>query len=388
MPTLSPSQAAAIASGVYQLVDDGVSAIRQLGLPLGCEGLFKVDDNSSFQGRSGALFFKPLSRFGYIAEGEGAHQGEVLLATRGTAGLADGITDFCFAMQRGPSGLGVHVGFHETWKSFVADIQAFMRGRNPSIIHCVGHSLGGALAALNADYLSSIGAGQVKLYTFGSPRVGSFSFAQALTQRMGAHNIFRVSHSSDVVPMTPLFPFQHLPHHLPGLSITNGDRWRLSANAHFMNESYRPGVKGHTWEDLARARAEVNTSAKIRAWLEQSSFGASGFAMGSTRLLGMISDALVWVLTQAQEILTAGVGVIAFATATVLDQLAFLLSRAAALSATIGGYVKTLIAAIFRFLGRTALTGVSLTTAFLRWCLDLLFTSLRAVAVRALSFVS
>jgi triacylglycerol lipase len=42
---------------------------------------------------------------------------------------------------------------------------------------------------------------------------------------------------------------------------------------------------------------------------------------------------------------------------------------------------------IFRFLGRKAVEGAQVTTAFLRWLLELLFTSLRAAAHRALSIL-
>ena len=115
MPTLTPTQAAEIAMGVYQLRTQTVSAMRESGRNqlLGSEGLFRVDDQSTFSGRSGMLLWKPLSGFGYIAEGEGAFQGEVLVATRGTAIAADWATDAAMSMQRGPSGHPVHGGFNQ-----------------------------------------------------------------------------------------------------------------------------------------------------------------------------------------------------------------------------------------------------------------------------------
>jgi len=42
---------------------------------------------------------------------------------------------------------------------------------------------------------------------------------------------------------------------------------------------------------------------------------------------------------------------------------------------------------IFRFLGRTAGAATQVTTAFLRYVLDLLFTSLRSAAQRALALI-
>lgn len=387
MPTLNPMQAAAIARGVYRLRVNTVEALRARGEPVGCENMFHLGDESMFAGRSGVLAWKKLTRFGYVADGVGPYQGDVLVATRGTDILADWATDANIGVQRGPSGHLVHAGFNDTWKSYADDLRAFLRGRNPSTIHCVGHSLGGALATLNADYLSSVGAGQVKLYTFGSPRTGTLAFSQDLTQRVGAHNVYRVSHSSDPVPMVPIFPFQHLPHSQRGLSISNGNRWLLSFNAHKMQDSYVAGVVGHTWDSLARATADARVDFNIEGWLGQTSLGGSGVAMGSARLLDMIGRALTWVLARAKDILLAGAGTTLAVGVTVLDQMAWLLSRAAAACESIAGHVKTLIGAVFRFLGRTLQKGFSLTAAFLRWCLDLLFTSLRSVALRALSLV-
>ncbi len=76
----------------------------------------------------------------------------MLIATRGTDMRADWITDANIGMQIGPSHHIVHAGFNTTWKGFVEDLRAFFRHNNPSRIHCVGHSLGGALATLNADF--------------------------------------------------------------------------------------------------------------------------------------------------------------------------------------------------------------------------------------------
>jgi hypothetical protein len=46
--------------------------------------------------------------------------------------------------------------------------------------------------------------------------------------------------------------------------------------------------------------------------------------------------------------------------------------------------VKTLVGAIFRFLGRTANKAADLTTAFLRWVLGLLFHTLSIMGAQAL----
>jgi len=387
MSTLTPTQAAVLARGVYKLRENSVSDMRERGQTLGCEGMFTVDDGSRFQGKSGALAWKRLSGFGYMAAGEGAHQGEVLLVTRGTAMGADWVTNLNIGMQSGPSGHFVHAGFNETWKSFSTEIRGFLQGRNPSTIHCVGHSLGGALATLNADLLSSIGAGQVKLYTFGCPRTGVIPFSRALTRRVGSANIHRVFHHSDPVPMIPIFPFQHLPTDTAGLGITSADAGLISVAAHNMEGSYIPGVEGLSWQDLAAAQGNPNTDQQTQSWLEQAAAGRGNILMGSAKALGMIGRALRWVLKQAGKLLVGVFGTVLTVGASLVDQLAWLLGKAADLSKELGGHVKTLVMAIMKFLGKSVKAIAEASVAFLRWVLELLFSTLRNTAERALQFI-
>lgn len=384
MSTLTPMQAAAMARGVYFLLDKSVSEARDRGLSLGCEGMFQVGDDSRFCGRTGGLVAcKKLSGFGYIAAGEGTHQNEVLIATRGTKSGFDWLTNFNVGLQRGPGGQLVHAGFNETWKSFSADVAGFLRGRNPSVIHCVGHSLGGALATLNADYLSSIRAAEVKLYTFGSPRTGDLFFARSLSRRVTEQNMYRVHHRSDPVPKIPLFPFHHVPAEAPGYELTAGPAGLININAHFMVDSYIPGVADLGWEALGR-RGDAG-EAELQAWLEQAGSGGGNILMGSAGVLRMIGSALVWILGKVASI---AVGTVVTAGMTALDQLAWILSRGAQLSVEVSSYIALTIAAIFRFLGRTMVAGASMTMTFIRWVLGLLYDALAAVARRALALVS
>ncbi|WP_350643813.1 hypothetical protein, partial [Psychrobacter sp. HY3-MNA-CIBAN-0198] len=48
-------------------------------------------------------------------------------------------------------------------------------------VHCVGHSLGGAVASLVADWAKRRFSSDVKLYTFGAPKVGLTNFALSTT---------------------------------------------------------------------------------------------------------------------------------------------------------------------------------------------------------------
>ena len=387
MIPLSPQEAAAIARGVYRLLDDSVSEMRERGQTLGCEGSFHVDDKSRFQGQSGALVWKRLSGFGYIAAGEGRRQGEIMVATRGTAIGLDWLTNLNIGFVLGPGGHPVHAGFHTTWRSFSDELRAFMRLRNPSHFHCVGHSLGGALANLNADYFSSTGAGGVSLYTFGAPRAGFVTFSQSLSNRLGPDHIFRVSNLADPVPMIPLFPFTHLPFTGPGITLATHGVGLISVAAHNMAGSYIPGVGAASWQALMRVDCAPEQDPKLIAWLDSTAAGHSSFVMGSAKLLVMIGRALRWLLARVKDVLLGALGTTLAVGATCVDQIAWLLSRGAEISVEIASYVTGLITAIFRFLGKTAQVAQNLTTAFLRYVLNLLFDTLAGAASRALAFV-
>ena len=387
MSTLNPSQAAAIATGVYALRERNVGSALDVGgkNALGTEGLFAADaDSSRFSGTSGMLMFKPLSGFGFIAAGTGQFAGDLLIATRGTDVAADWMTDANFGIQRGPAGELVHAGFNETWKSFIPQIREFLRLRNPTRIHCVGHSLGGALAFLNADYIAANRIADVRLYTFGAPRTGGHAFARKLTDTVGAENIFRVSNPVDPVPMIPLFPFCHLPFNEEGLQISRTSNMPISFAGHKMRDSYVPGVAGKAWGNLRVAGPDER---EVKRWLEEAAEGQGGFIMGSAKLLDMIGRALQYMLKQAGSVLAGGVGIGLTVFVTLLGRVAYMLTKAAQISLELGTGLVTLINMIFRFLGRKAIQGAQITTAFLRWVLDLLFSSLSAAARRALSII-
>lgn len=389
MNTFTPSRAAAIARGVYALIDQSVSQAECQGDLLGCEGMFNVVDVSRFTGRSGGLYvFKKLSGFGYIAEGIGRRQGEVLVVTRGTRLICyDWPTNFNVGLQIGAGNELVHAGFHEVWKSFSADVAGFLRGRNPSLIHCVGHSLGGALALLNADYFTSLRVAEVKLYTFGSPRVGDINFARSICRRVGEENMYRVFHCADPVPMIPMFPFFHVPLRAGGYQLGNGARGIFNKDAHGMVESYIPGVRDQSWAALRNRDLSRDGRMNVELWLEQVNAGGGMIVKGSTWCMMMITRALTWLLNKASLLIFGSISGVASAGMTALDYLAWMLGRGAALSLEISGYLTSIINAIFRFTGRTMLTGVSLTTAFIRWVLGLLYGSLSLVARQALSLL-
>ena len=113
----------------------------------------------------------------------------------------------------------VHMGFMSSWRSareVVLPALKAARERHPGYpIHLVGHSLGGAVAALAALELRlSLGWTDITVTTFGEPRVGNKGLANYLDAAFGLKDgtaedaeklpYRRVTHVSDPVPLLPL----------------------------------------------------------------------------------------------------------------------------------------------------------------------------------------
>jgi len=99
-----------------------------------------------------------------------------------------------------------------------------------------------------------------------------------------------------------------------------------------------------------------------------------------------VSGAMRWLLATAGSLIANGMSASITVGLTVLDQMAWLLTRAAHLSEALGIAVKASIGAIFSFLGRKIVDVNQISVAFVRWVLDLLFATLRATADRAVDF--
>lgn len=374
MSSLSPKQAAAIATHVYTARDMVAPDVLQLAADsMGLNGLFDFKAAQLATGTSGAIV-KKTTGFTYGAEGMGTRQGEVVLAFRGTDIVQDWLTDGNCGLQQGPSAWPVHAGFNETFKSFRDELDRFMRGRKPSTIHCVGHSLGGALASLAADHISQAGVGGVKLYTFGAPRVGISGFARNLTSKLGVENIHRVYHLADPVSMIPIFPFSHAPDEGPVCQLPWGSAFAF--DAHKM-ENYRKSIGDASWTGLRRVQP-TTLERDVQAWLKNSN---GSVMMLSATSLQMISKAMQYLIAQA---LGVAAGTVVAVGMTVMDQIAGLLVNGANACKALGDSLNSLIVQIFRFLGRPLPAAANLTTAFLRWVLDLLTTTVINMARRAI----
>ncbi|KAL5391502.1 hypothetical protein DPSP01_001366 [Paraphaeosphaeria sporulosa] len=212
---------------------------------------------------------------GYIALSHPPSRPRILLAFRGTYSIAntivdlstipqeyvpypgdddDGATsDFLAPPQPSPSSDGdepppadppectnctVHTGFYTSWlhtrKAILPQLTEAINQHPDYEIVLVGHSLGGAVAALAALDLRARGWNPT-ITTFGEPRVGNaalMSYINArfnITSNRATNRYHRVTHASDPVPLLPLAEWGYTMHSeelfisAPSLPFTQAD---------------------------------------------------------------------------------------------------------------------------------------------------------------------
>lgn len=90
----------------------------------------------------------------------------------------------------------------EKEKNEKEQIHKKMASGSAPTVFVTGHSLGGALATLAAlDLRISLGLPDVRVVSFGSPRVGNYIFSKWFEEEIGPH--WRFTHNRDIVPSVP-----------------------------------------------------------------------------------------------------------------------------------------------------------------------------------------
>lgn len=293
------------------------------------------NENLQILSATSGLFTPVVSGFGFMAQLNGGRSTEIVIATRGTASMADVGTDLNALPARGPTGHQVHQGFGNTFTSYVKQLNEFLNqqklGFKPTAVHCMGHSLGGALANLNAAACAELGMNSY-LYTVASPRVGMVPFAEHLSKKMNRAHVYRVANEADIVTMVPCFPYVHSPY-VHGTYLLEGGQLKINPMQHMLSNGYKAMVNS-SWkqmESMTQSRQLDLTNSMFPAHRQD----ASQFehmvrlpgAMFSGRLLKMINMAINDMLSRlgAQSLLcVSSYGSGAF---TVLDQLAEILAR-------------------------------------------------------------
>lgn len=335
------------------------------------------------------------SGFGFMAQLNGGRSREIVIATRGTATWADAGTDINAIPTPGPTGHAIHKGFGTTFKSYVQQLNEFIKQQNlgfkPTAMHCMGHSLGGALANLNAAACAELGL-NAYLYTVAAPRVGMVPYAEHLSKKMKAAHVYRVANEADIVTMVPCYPFVHSPY-VHGTYLLEAGMLKINPMQHMLANGYGSMVNS-SWKQM-----QSLTQGKQQQ-LENSLYPANNKeagqfeqlakmpgAMFSGRLLKLINKAIHDMLTRlgAQSLLS--VGHYRTGAFTVLDQMAEILARYAQASHKQAKEVAGMLNAIMAYLGRSTHALVDASVATIRWVFNLLHHSVNAMAKQAIQLV-
>lgn len=375
MNTLTPQMASMLANAAYEIRKPSVTGYKLGALPPHITNNFTFDlSNGPVQGVSGGIFSRIFNRqtgFAVIGQGKNQYQGDTVVAIRGTfmnwktAELRDVITDLHFGLATGDNQTRIHAGFNKVFQSIkpalAENLNPLLRTNIKSTVHCVGHSLGGALAHLTADWIKRYYGNRVCLYTFGAPRVGLTEFAKKTTASIDKH--FRCVHASDPIPMIPLWPFIHAPFNKHEFVLSPG--MFINPFAHSMAKSpgYVNTANGHSWRHIAQ-NTRTNAQSVILRYADRHR------ASFTTYWALRITDALITILKKAGQLpvilAAAGVGT----ALTFYDLLARSMEHIAKVTPEYADDIKGLLGHMLVFAGKVTTAITDLTARFIRWVFD------------------
>jgi len=326
--------------------------------------------------------FKVSTGFGFVLLGKSVEsKGHAFIVFRGTQYLADWLTNGNLTTSRSESGFLVHDGFHSAFNSMKPRIKEFMKViQQPKngihTIHCIGHSLGGALATLCARWVSK--KKTTYLYTFGSPRVGLEAFAKNITEELSSDNIFRVYHKTDPVPKLLPWPYAHVPS--SGIDYyMHSSGSNLSAAYHLM-PTYCASIGSRSWDVIKGEVEDKKSDFGIARWLE-----SKGSNSLSVTVVGWLEQALVFVLKKCLGVAHTALAGMVGGGITFIDKLAYILAKGINLAKHISRWVILFIKKIMQVLGMKYVADkIQLTQSFIRSILHRLQRSVNIATQQAL----
>ncbi|BCD96800.1 lipase family protein [Marinagarivorans cellulosilyticus] len=348
----TPKVVAGLCKDVYALTKIDTLDEAKKVLNTRYQGNLQFADNNMLVGKTGGpAFVKVKTAFGFVLVGQNQLAGHAFVLFRGTQYLADWLTNFNMLFGRSECGNRVHDGFNSSFKSMKPQIAPFIQGLPPGTkVHCLGHSLGGALATLAAEWIKQTTSFEVFLYSFGSPRVGLDDFSAGCTSLIGCDHVFRAYHKTDVVPCIPIWPFTHTPNEgrdyllfSPGL--LPGGKW------HDMGEyvtSVTNGSSGKSlsWEKLYSNRKTDYSDVNVSAWLTD-----RGQCVYSLSNFQKIEHAFKFVIKKCLSVVGNMASFAQSTYTTLMDRLAFVLAKNSLVEGSLSTWITLLMKKIAQFLG-------------------------------------
>lgn len=382
---ISPELSADLAQKAYAVRSEfGLQALLKNPIFSG-----SINHKQSFMATVGTRLINTRDGFCVAARGGSGsgHEKELFLLFRGsTTGNygADWFSNARCGVQSSIGGL-VHVGFSHIFNSMRREIERFISKQitdrvNPvQTIHCIGHSLGGAVATLAANWVKRTTHKHVMLYTFGAPKPGFEGFAKGLTTQLGPDNVHRMYHTTDPVPMVPLYPFVHPP--LPGYGHCKGSAEALLfAGAHDI-QKYLQSAKGLTWKAIQSPPPVSGFDKVVEKWLESD---------GSLNPLS--SDTWTWINAGLEYVLKKILGTAASLVQgaitsgfSLADKIAWILHKGIDMTIGAGKWVLLLMRKMMKTLQMKVVENVKeLTRSLMRLVLERIMEKITAEAKKAL----
>jgi len=377
--------AAELAKDVYALTKQKTKerALRELNTLYGNNFTF-ADDNLLTAKTGGPPGFKVSTGFGFVLLGKSVTlKGHAFIVFRGTQYLADWLTNGNLTTSRSESGFLVHDGFHSAFNTMKPRIKEFMKVlQQPKngihTIHCIGHSLGGALATLCARWICT--QKSTYLYTFGSPRVGLEAFAKNTTDKLGSDRVFRVYHKTDPVPKLLPWPYAHVPS--SGIDYYMYSPGSNLSVAYHLMPTYCKSIedRGGSWDVIKGEVEDKKSDFGIARWLESKGSYSLTFTV-----VGWLEQALVFVLKKCLGAAHTALAGIVGGGITLIDKLAYILAKGINLAKHISRWIILFIKKIMQVLGmRYVADKVELTQNFIRSILHRLQREVTIASQKAL----
>ena len=377
MAEISPKIASELALLAYTIKGNK----KKLLVPEATKNHFKFNLNDVHQGSSGGFFWRETTGFVLIGQGHSqAHKGDHVIAIRGTASLADALTDATCHSKNSDTGSAVHTGFQTTFTSFRDNLSQYMRQpevqKSTGVIHCIGHSLGGALATLVADWIKVEFNRTVYLYTFGCPRVGKKDFAIKSSARID--KIFRCVHGADPVPKIPVWPFHHAP--INGVEYVSYRAQGIDTSAHSMTvgPGYINTANKNDWHHIYSQKAGSLSQRVVLNYNNrlQTTYSTHWADKLAAALMTLMIDGGAAGTVASLQVMGASVG-------TVYD----LMAQSVVKIANMAGYeeqIRGMLGHMLVFAGKYSAIPIELTYKFIRWVFDITLGRLTKAAKMAL----
>ena len=210
-----------------------------------------------------------------------------ILSFKGTDKVDDILADLnVLTIEEDKYVSGIYKLLVRIWPQIVSVLPAYSKDSD-TLIYCTGHSMGGALSTMAADFLltkENYPPKSVILYSFASPRCGTGELRNSISNLMHAYSIVRCG---DPIPHLPTGPSALF------AAVTTGSVRYLDENGKLFNDNH------YKFHDIAREmnRQVTNMLDHCNMWIEgflkfRSDEDASYTPDHKRALIGKIIDTL------------------------------------------------------------------------------------------------